>query len=440
MFPLNAGNRTLVATINRLPKMKQAVSILFIPKYHKPNKLGEVPIYCRITVNGKRAEMTTGIFVNPNKWNQTSEAVIGKGELVESMNHSLRVMRADLLEHKYEIKDQKHRITAQKLKSKYLGIEAPTRNILDVFNEYNMNLKDQVGHGYSHSTWKRYETTKRHVKKFLKEKYMVSDLSLKEVKLTLANDFFQYLRTKQEPCEHNSAIKYIKNVKSVFNYAVDKEYLDINPIARFKVALKEMDKVYLTSKELEKVESKYFGNYRLEKVRDVFLFCCYTGLAHVDVDRLAEDNLQGDINKDQWININRSKTGVKSRIKVISKAKAILDKYKDDPLKSPRRLLPIPSNQKANAYLKEIADLCGIEKKLTFHVARHTFATMLLNNGVSLDSVAYQLGHKRITQTQHYAELLGKTVAREMNKFEKRLKKKSKKEKTKKGKGFTYIE
>ena len=185
--------------------------------------------------------------------------------------------------------------------------------------------------------------------------------------------------------------------------------------------MKEVDKVYLTEEELEKIEKKDFDNSRLERVRDVFLFCCYTGLSHVDAEKLSQDHIQNDINRNEWVNINRSKTGIKSRIKIVSKAKVIMEKYKNDPLKTPEKLLPIPSNQKSNAYLKEIADLCGIEKKLTFHVARHTFATVLLNNGVSLDSVAYQLGHKRITQTQHYAELLGETVAEEMKLFEKKV-------------------
>lgn len=175
--------------------------------------------------------------------------------------------------------------------------------------------------------------------------------------------------------------------------------------------------MFLTEEELSILEEKDLGIARLDRVRDVFLCCCYTGLAYIDVYNLKEDHIVKDINGKKWIHIKRAKTGTMSRIRLLSKAETILHKYHDLP-KEDGRLLPVPSNQKVNAFLKEIATLCGIEKKLTSHVARHTFATHLLNKGVSMDSIRHQLGQKSLGQTQHYAELLGETVAREMEEFE----------------------
>ncbi len=228
---------------------------------------------------------------------------------------------------------------------------------------------------------------------------------------SFVNDFEHYLRTEKK-CNHNSALKYIRMFRKIIHLAVANDWLMKDPFMAFKGKQQEVKRGYLTEEELKTLESKILHIQRLDRVRDVFVFCCYTGLAYSDVQKLTANHIVPKIDREKWIQIDRTKTGSTSEIPLFPKPLEIIEKYKNDPeCSASGRLLPVNSNQKFNAYLKEIADLCGITKVLTTHLARHTFATTVtLTNGISIESVSKMLGHKKLQTTQVYAKITDKKV------------------------------
>tara|TARA_R110002051_G_scaffold83979_3_gene148841 strand:- start:186 stop:932 length:747 start_codon:yes stop_codon:yes gene_type:complete len=234
--------------------------------------------------------------------------------------------------------------------------------------------------------------------------------------------FEYYLKTTKN-CSHNSAIKYVTNLKKIIRIAFDHDWITKNPFANWKARIKIIDRAFLSEEEIQAIIEKEFTIKRLDQVKDIFIFCCYTGLAYADVKKLCKDDVVIGIDGEKWIKTVRTKTSTRSNIPILPIAQKILDKYKEDPtVISNNVLLPVLSNQKTNAYLKEIADVCGISKNLTFHLARHTFATTVtLTNGVPIETVSKMLGHKSLKTTQHYAKILDRKVSEDMkilrNKF-----------------------
>ena len=272
-----------------------------------------------------------------------------------------------------------------------------------------------VGKEYSASTLTRYKTTLQHVVKFMQKKYSMNDISINMLNHAFITDFNFFLRTEHK-CNNNSAVKYIKNFRKVVRICLSNGWLDKDPFIQFKARVKEVERVFLSQEELEILRTKVFSIQRINQVKDLFVFSCYTGLAYVDAKNLTVENIVLGIDGSYWIHTHRKKTDTPSHIPLLPPAMVIIEKYRNLPKagKGPF-LLPLLSNQKMNAYLKEIADLCEIKKVLTFHIARHTFATTVtLNNDVPLESVSKMLGHKSIRTTQHYAKILDKKVSHDM--------------------------
>jgi site-specific recombinase XerD len=272
-----------------------------------------------------------------------------------------------------------------------------------------------VGQEFAPGTLERYKTVKKHLEEFLKADYKMNDIPLKRINHQFILDFEYYLKTTRS-CGHNSTLKYIKNFKKIIRIAMANGWIAIDPFLNYKARLDVVNREYLTQEEIQTMLNKNLHTPRLSQVRDIFIFCCFTGLAYSDVKKLTSNHLVMGIDGERWIKVNRTKTDTRSNIPLLPTALDIIDKYKDHPeviIKGV--LLPVLSNQKSNAYLKEIAELCGINKNLTTHLARHTFATTVtLTNGVPIESVSKMLGHSSIRSTQHYAKIIDRKVSDDM--------------------------
>lgn len=246
---------------------------------------------------------------------------------------------------------------------------------------------------------------------------------MNSIELTIFLVGYEYYLRSEKACSGISAAKYIKHLRKIVNLCLAHGWITTNPFKFYKTNAKPKEKSYLNREELTRIEGKNLDIPRLQHVRDIFVFCCYTGLSYSDVTKLCRDNIEVGIDNRFWIKIRRQKTNAMSSIPILPKAFEILESYRDyPPCESNGIMLPILSNQKMNSYLKEIADLCGIKKELTFHIARHTFATTItLSNGVPIETVSKMLGHLDIRTTQHYAKLLDNRISKDMENLEIKL-------------------
>ena len=395
--------------------MNAKLSILFYAKKAKTATSGLVPIYLRITVDGKRVEISSKRFILLEKWSQEQCKMKGNTEEARSLNAYLDILKGKVHDAQKEIVQEGNLVCAETLKNKLLGVEIKKRMLMPIFQDHNDKMEKLVGKEYAKGTLGRYQTCMSHTKEFLKWKFKVSDIDIKKIDYAFLNDFEFYLRTEKS-CNNNSAVKYLKNFGKIIRICLANGWLDKDPYLNYQSKFNEVTRVFLNEDELENLSTKNFKNERLSLVRDIFLFSCYTGLAYIDTQKLTHQNINLGLDGNKWIFTKRQKTKTTSNIPLLPQAESIVEKYKDNKTcLNSGKLLPVLSNQKMNAYLKEIADLCGIEKELTYHIARHTFATTVtLSNGVSIESVSKMLGHKSIKTTQHYAKILDSKVSQDM--------------------------
>jgi site-specific recombinase XerD len=398
--------------------MTKSFALLFQMKRTKALPNGNAPIYLRITIDSERVEIATKRNAPPDKWNTIAQKVMGNTDEAKSVNNHLKTVEQKAYEVYREMIERNIPITAQTFKDRMNGIEEEVvcRMLIPIFEDHNRQVEALIGKEYAPATAIRYQTTIKHVKNFLKWKYKVSDINIQDLDHEFVTSLEFYLRTVRH-CNNNSAVKYIKNLKKIIHICVANNWLVRSPFINYKTKIKEVIRDFLSSDELDSISEKRFVSERLNQVRDVFLFSCYTGLAYADVNKLKRSEISTGIDSQKWIFTTRQKTDTASRIPLLPVALDLLKKYEDYPACiNEGKLLPVLSNQKMNAYLKEISDVCGIEKELTFHIARHTFATTVtLANGVSIESVSKMLGHKNIRTTQHYAKILDSTVSRDMD-------------------------
>ena len=388
---------------------------IFYPKKPKAYENGEIPIYLRITVDGQRAEISTGRFAHPDHWNSAAGRLKGKTEAARSFNAYLDTLQAKLYQVHQALLHEGKLITAETFKNKYTGASEKKRMLLTIFQKHNDEIAALVPKEFSEGTLERYKTSLSHTKEFLKWKYCISDIDIRQINHEFITDYDFYLRSVRK-CANNTTVKYIKNFKKIIRMCIANGWLDKDPFVNYKTKLKEVERAYLSQEELDILINSSFNTDRLNQVKDIFLFSCYTGLAYADVKKMSQDNLSIGIDGEKWLFINRTKTGTISRVPLLPAAVDVLDKYGLYPsCINQNRLLPVLSNQKMNSYLKEIGDSCQIQKELTFHIARHTFATTVtLNNDVPIETVSKMLGHKNIRTTQHYAKLLDKKISNDM--------------------------
>ena len=395
--------------------MKTKVSILFYAKRAKASVNGLVPIYTRITINGKRIELSSNRFVEMSKWSTEAGKMKGNSEEARSINSHLDMLRIQIIDMQMELVHKKIPVTAETLKNKILGVDERARMLIPIFQDHNNKIKELVGKEYAPGTLERYKTSLSHTIEFLQWKYKVSDIEINKIDHAFITDYEFWLRSVRN-CANNTAVKYIKNFNKIIKICLANDWLDKNPFVNYKSKVKEVERVYLSEEEIQNIIEKDFKTERLSLVRDIFLFSCFTGLAYIDVKNLTKSHISIGIDGEKWIFTHRQKTESASKIPILPLTQMIIDKYEDNPQSvNQEKLLPILSNQKMNAYLKEIATVCNIEKELTFHIARHTFATTVtLTNGVPIESVSKMLGHKNLRTTQHYAKVLDKKVSEDM--------------------------
>lgn len=402
--------------------MNKSFVLLFSIKTVKKLANGTVPIYLRITIDSTRAEIATKRYVAPEKWNHTAQKVIGNSEEARSLNAYLKTLEQQVYNAHRELMEDKVALTAQSLKKVLFGEVKESISLFEVFNQHNRQLRELSGKEYAPATVKRYDTALRHLKGFLKWKYDAEDCDIKGVDHAFISDFDFYFRSLRN-CNNNSTFKYIKNFKKIIGICIANGWLTNNPFINYKIKIKEVEREVLNEDELEKLLLKNFSNSRLEITRDIFIFCCFTGLSYIDVKKVKRSMICTGIDEEKWIFTHRQKSKEPTRVPLLPTAIEILERYNDHPKCINKDIaLPVNSNQKMNAYLKEIADLCGIPKDLTSHIARHTFATTVtLSNGVPIESVSKMLGHRNLRTTQHYAKILDRKVSDDMKNLKERL-------------------
>lgn len=395
--------------------MNQTLGILFYIKNAKSLANGEVPIYLRITVDGKRAEFSIQRSINPDKWNSKAGKAIGTKEDAKTLNAYIDTLRTKVYEQQKKIIEKNEFVTAEALKNGLLGISEKKQTLVELFKHHNEEMKSLIGKDFASGTVTRYDTVLKILVEFLQKKYKTSDIYLTQLNHKFITDLEFYLKTERK-CANNTTVKYIRNLKKVVRIALANDWLDKDPFLNYKGSLEDVERTFLSSDELTIIEEKDFKIARLAEIRDIFVFACYTGLAYADVLSLTSDNITKGIDGEKWIYTHRTKTRTRTNIPLLPKALEIIERYKKHPeCVITGKVLPVRSNQKMNAYLKEIADLCEINKVLHFHTARHTFATTItLTNNVPIESVSSMLGHKSIKTTQIYAKVVEKKVSQDM--------------------------
>lgn len=397
--------------------MKSTFRVLFYLKKGSEKKNGEVMIMARITIDGKLCQFSTKQSILPNNWSVASGKA--KGKDAGKINALLDDIRSALNTIYHEMQRRDNYVTAEKVKNEFLGHTEKHETILSLFQKHNDNMKQLVGISRTIATYRKYEVTRRHLADFIHDKYNLSDIPIREITPMFITDFELYLRTACK-CGYNTAAKFLLFLKSIIIVARNNGILTKDPFANYKIQMKKVDRGYLTEDEIKIILKKKMVSERLEQVRDVFIFSCFSGLAYVDVVNLKEDNIRKSFDGNLWIITKRQKTNTDVNVPLLDIPKMILEKYKG---KLPNgKVLPIISNQKLNAYLKEIADVCGIKKNLTFHLARHTFATTTtLAKGVPIETVSKMLGHTNIETTQIYARITNNKISNDMQGLDKKF-------------------
>lgn len=402
--------------------MSQRVSILFYLKKSKQNKQGKVLIYIRITIDGSRSEISTGLKVAPDMWNQAKARVMSKSDEGANINARLKAIEADIQKQFLLMESNEQVITARELANRVSGKSVKKYTLLQAFKIHNDELKQKIGVDCTRASFNKYRVTLNKVESFIKYKYNKADLWLEQINHNFISSFDLYLKT-QDKNQHNTASKHLTKLKKIIRMARANEWMTNDPFGNFKITKHATNRQYLNAQELKALEEKKITIERLDKVRDAFLFSCYTGLSYSDLAKLTSRDITVDADGKQKIVIYRQKTKTRSSIPLLPGALRIIKKYSDSiEAEIKGTLLPINSNQKMNAYLKEIATICGINKKLGFHSSRHTFAsTLMLENGVPIEVVRDMLGHSSVKTTEIYAKITDLKVSKEMSVLEKKL-------------------
>ncbi|WP_290540809.1 site-specific integrase [Alistipes sp.] len=389
--------------------------LLFYIRRDKTNKKGEAPVFMRLTINGERADASIKRFIEPHAWNSEKGKANEKCRGGKDLNLYLDAISANILRIQRDLELDKKEVSAQIILNRYLGKEQSDRHtLMEVFRAHNEKCRALSGISLAPGTVIRYETTLRLTEEFLRTTYKKEDCYLDEVTNQFIEDFEFFLKTVRRCC-HNTTSKYLLNFKKIVRIALAKGWMKKDPFAHIRFHLDPVEREFLEKQELKAMLNKEITITRLAQVRDIFCFCCLTGLAFTDVQQLKPEHLVADIHGKIWIRKARQKTKNMCNIPLLDEAQKIIDRYRDHPYcQTHGVLLPVCSNQKMNSYLKELADICGIRKNLSTHCARHTFATLTLASGATIDNVAKMLGHANVNMTRRYAKVLDSSIMRDM--------------------------
>ncbi len=405
-------------------KAQNTFGIRFIIRKNKI-KDGKVPVYVSVTVNGRRVEISMKHSIALEDWNQQKEQGKGMSSEIKQLNQYLLQVKSRLVEYYRQIQLQGKVPTAELLKNYFLGVTEERPTLLKLIEYHNQSMQGVLATG----TLKHYSTTEKYLKLYLKQKYKVRDYALADLSYEFITNYEYFLRAlkpldHKKPLGNNGVMKHLERLKKMVTMSARMEWIEKDPFIHYKLKFHKTTREFLTAEELESIEEKVISIPRLQFVRDLFVFSCYTGLAYIDAIQLKPESISIGIDGENWISIHRQKTHQPVRIPILPKAQEIINTYKDHPRAiNANCVFPKISNQKLNSYLKEIADICGIQKPLTFHIARHTFATTVtLTNGVPLETVSKLLGHSSIQMTQIYAKIVEQKVSKDMSNLRDTLK------------------
>lgn len=384
-------------------------SLLFYIRRDKLNKRGEAPVFMRLTINGERADASIKRFIEPHAWNSDKGKANEKCRGGKDLNLYLNAISANILQIQRDLELDKKEVSAQIILNRYLGKEQSDRHtLMEVFRAHNEKCRALIGINFAPDTVLRYETCLRLIEEFMRNTYKKEDCYLEEVTKQFVEEFEFYLKTIRKCC-HNTTTKYLANFKKITRIALSNGWMKRDPFAQIRFHLDAVEREFLEKQELKTLLNKNISVPRLAQIRDIFCFCCLTGLAFSDVKQLKSEHLVTDINGMIWIRKTRQKTKNMCNIPLLDEAQKILDRYKDHPYcQTQGVLLPVCSNQKMNMYLKELADICGIRKNLSTHMLRHTYGTMLITAGVDLYTASKMMGHADVRPTQIYAKIIDK--------------------------------
>ncbi len=394
-----------------------------------PYDADRLSLYARITINQKRSEISLKRTIPVSNWDVSKNRVRGYTPEIRILNKYLDHVYSQLLDCHKQLLEEHIMVTSKAIKARYLGEDDNHKTLKELMDYHNTNMIAVLKPG----TMKNYYTTEKYLNTFMLTKKKVDDLYLKQLNYRFICDFEQYLRMYRNEKDalrltNNGVMKHLERLKKMVNLAVKLEWLSKNPFQKFQLKFDKYDRQYLSARELERLENTYFKQDKLERVKDIFLFSCYTGLSYIDVKELTGQQIVLGIDNRHWIHTKREKTNELVKVPLLPKAYEIVQKYMAFlEITNSERLLPLCSNQKANKYLKEIAKACSIHKNITFHVARHTFATtVMLSNGVPIETVSKLLGHTNLSTTQIYARVIEIKISEDMDDLLKRFKTKKK--------------
>lgn len=398
--------------------MKSIFRVVFYLRSNYVNKEGKTSVMLRIYLNNERLSLgSTGISVKSSQWDKEKERI--KGRTTEALNTNLQLDNITSgLQSIFRRIEMSDVVSLERIKSEFLGKKEEIDTLMQLFEKHNGDVAKQVGVSVGKATLQKYNVCKRHFSEFLEKQYKRSDLKLTELTYVVIREFDLYLRTEvgQNP---NTATKTMKTFKTITLLGQKMGVLLHDPFMNHRFHIEPVNRGFLTDEEILLIAHKQINIPRLELIRDIFIFSCFTGLAYIDVSNLTPDHIV-TLGDKQWIMTQRQKTSVETNVLLLDIPKAIIAKYGGKTYRN-GKLFPMLTNQKTNSYLKEIADICGIKKNLTFHLARHTFATMSLSKGVPMESVSKMLGHTNIRTTQIYARITNKKIEHDMEELADKL-------------------
>ena len=398
--------------------MRSTFKVLFYLKRNKEKTQSVVPLMGRITVNGTISQFSAKLTVPERLWEVRGGRAKGRSLEADRINRYLDDIRSQIDRHYRDIRDRESYVTAEKVKNAWLGFGKRYRTLLSTFRSFTEDLHGRIGVDRSKNTWYRYLATMKHLQAFLTAKYRVSDIALAELEQSFIEQFHVYLKTERA-LKLTSICRYLDCLINVVKIAFNDGIMPRNPFASYRYNEPAPERAFLNETEILTLQHAALRTRKQRVIRDLFLFSCFTGICYADLKTLAWKQFGQDTHGDWWVTGNRCKTDTQYVVKLLPAALSILERYRDG---ADRVFAFMPHLNTVDRSLKRIAVLCGIDKKLTFHVARHTYATTIcLMNGVSLETLSKMLGHKRITTTQTYAKVTQPMIDREVEMLKEKL-------------------
>ncbi|MBO5467970.1 MAG: site-specific integrase, partial [Prevotella sp.] len=392
--------------------MRSTFRILFYLKRNAPKSNGLVPVMCRITVNGKISQFSCKLDVDEKHWDVKTGRMTGRSVVALEANRMLDKIRVGINKAYQDICDKDNYVTAEKVRNAFLGMGMNHETLLAVFRQHNEDYAKQVGKIKSQRSYWKYCTVYNHLSEFIRQRYKVSDIALKELAPAFITDFELFLRTEKNHCT-NTIWSYMMPFKRIIYMSINNGWLQRDPFYAYSITKEETKRGFLSKEEIKMLIEGSFKKKSYELIRDLFIFCCFTGLSWTDMANLTKENLQTSFDGHLWIKTNRQKTGTETNLRLLEVPLRIIKKYEG--CSEDGKLLPVPCYPNCKNGIKVIAKKCGIEKNVTWHMSRHSFATTVcLSNDMPIETLSKMLGHRSIRTTQIYAKITAEKVSNDM--------------------------